>query len=182
MPPSRDMTDHAGTPGGRPAARILTSVVARRIASWCDARARRDAGSASLEFLVATAVLLIPIVYLVLAVSVVQAASLGVESAARHGARVFVQADDPSEADAAFERAVQLTLADYGVDDGGVEVSIACAPEPTDCFDRGSLVTVRVGTAVQLPLFPALLGIEAASPIVVDASSTQQRSLFRSAP
>src|SRR6187402_2436195 len=90
---------------------------------WTDCESRgvgevRDAerGSASLEFLVAGLLLLVPLVYLVLTVSAVQAASLGVEGAARQASRVFVQAESVGEARAAAARAVAVTLADYGLD------------------------------------------------------------------
>ena len=63
-----------------------------------------DDGSASLEFLTAGFILLLPIVYLILTVSSIQAGSLAVEGAARQAARVFVQADDTTEASDAQSR------------------------------------------------------------------------------
>ena len=54
---------------------------------WTD-----DDGNASLEFITAGMILLLPLVYLVLVVAAVQAGSLAVEGAARQAVRVFVQA------------------------------------------------------------------------------------------
>ncbi|RII97030.1 hypothetical protein DZF97_17400, partial [Clavibacter nebraskensis] len=57
--------------------------------AWAD-----DRGSAVLEFITAGVLLLVPLVYLVLAMSAIQGAALGTEGAARQAARVYVRADD----------------------------------------------------------------------------------------
>ena len=62
-----------------------------------------EAGSASLEFLTVGVILLVPLVYLVLAMSAIQAGALAVEGAARQAARVAVQAIDSGAADVAVE-------------------------------------------------------------------------------
>src|SRR5688572_9737236 len=95
-----------------------------------------ERGSASLEFIVAGLLLLVPLVYLVLSVSSVQAASLAVEGSARHASRVFVQAGSIAEANAAAARAVEVTLADYGLDASDATVTIACRPNPSACLTR----------------------------------------------
>src|ERR687898_866630 len=59
-----------------------------------------DRGSASLEFLTVGIILLVPLVYLVLALAAIQAGALGVEGAARQAARVAVIAADRGERDA----------------------------------------------------------------------------------
>ncbi|MCA1943576.1 MAG: pilus assembly protein, partial [Yonghaparkia sp.] len=51
-----------------------------------------DRGSASLEFLVAGLLMLVPLVYLILTLGTIQSAALATEGAARQAARVFVQA------------------------------------------------------------------------------------------
>ena len=66
-----------------------------------------DGGSASLEFVTAGMILLLPLVYLVLTMASIQAGALAVEGAARQAVRVFVQAGSTrqAEAEAAMARA-----------------------------------------------------------------------------
>ena len=74
-------------------------------------------GSASLEFITVGVLLLVPTVYLVLALSALESASFGVEGAARQATRVFVQSE--SEGERRVRRRAprsQVTLADYGLD------------------------------------------------------------------
>ena len=78
-----------------------------------------DDGTAALEFVTAGLILLVPLVYLILAVASVQAGALAVEGAARQAARVFVQAPTPDEAAARAARAIDFSLADYGIEPRG---------------------------------------------------------------
>lgn len=56
-----------------------------------------DAGSAALEFITIGVILLVPLVYLVVALGAIQEQTLGVEAAARHIARTIAQAPDARE-------------------------------------------------------------------------------------
>ena len=145
----------------------------RRSRHWTD-----DGGSASLEFITAGLLLLVPLVFLVLAMSALQAASLGVEGAARQASRVYVQSESVGEARAAAARAVEVTLADYGLDAGDATVTISCRPHPSACLTRRGFVTVTVRTTVALPVAPPGLELEVPSGIPVTASSTEQVSRF----
>jgi len=69
-------------------------------------RAADDAGSASIEFLTAGMLLLVPIVYLVILVAAVQSAALATEGAARQAARVFVQAASVQSGEEGAARAI----------------------------------------------------------------------------
>src|SRR5688572_20407131 len=82
---------------------------------WTDSLAD-DSGSASLEFVTVGLLLLVPIVYLVLTLSALQSAALAVDGAARQATRVFVQGDSVGESRSAAARAIEVTLANYGVD------------------------------------------------------------------
>lgn len=140
---------------------------------------RDDDGSASLEFLTVGVLLLVPIVYLVLTIAAVQAAALGVEGAARQASRVFVQAPNRAAADAALERAVLVTLADYGIAPGDADVRVSCTPAPADCLTRQGFVTVEVSATVPLPLVPPILDLDVPLGVAVHASATEQVSRFR---
>lgn len=151
---------------------------------WKDWRAserwstlRGDAGSASLEFISVGLILLVPLVYLVLAMSVLQGGAFAVEGAARQAARVYVQAPSAAEAEARVERAVLVGLADYGIDVASAEVSISCAGGG-ECLSRRSVVTVTVRVPVALPFVPGVLTQSNGGSIPLEASATQTVSRF----
>ena len=137
-----------------------------------------DEGTASLEFLTAGLILLVPLVYLILAMSSIQAASLSVEGATRQAARVFVQSKTVPEARASAELAVKFALADYGVDVKQATVKITCSPHPSKCLTRHGFVTVTVSASVPLPLKPPALDFKTPLTVPVTATATQQVSRF----
>lgn len=139
-----------------------------------------EAGSASLEFITAGLLLLLPLVYLVLVMAAVQAGALAVEGAARQAARVFVQADTVGNATARAERAIQFALADYGLDSADATVAINCEPDPSRCLTRLGTVTVEVGVSVALPLVLPGLTLDVPVAVPLEATATQQVSRFRS--
>lgn len=135
-----------------------------------------DAGSASLEFVTAGMLLLIPIVYLVVAISSIEAGVLAVEGAARQAARVYVQEPSAAEAEAAAERAIEFALADHGLESADVDVQITCTESP--CLTRRGFVTVTVRATVPLPLVPSVLDLNAPIAVPTSAAATQQVSRF----
>lgn len=149
-----------------------------RRARLCREGVAADDGSASLEFITVGVLMLVPLVYLVLAVSAVQAAALGVEGAVRQASRVFVQQQTLAEARAAAERAIRVTLADYGLAADDAVVSITCTPDPADCLTRRGLVTVDLAIVVPLPLMPGALALDVPAGVMVRASATEQVSRF----
>lgn len=138
-----------------------------------------EEGSASLEFLTVGMILLVPLVYLVLAIAGVQAGAFGVEGAARQAARVAVMAADPRASDVAVERAVRVTLADYGIDAAAASVTVGC--DRVDCLEPGARVTVSVAARVELPLVPDVLALSTVGSVPVEASATQTVSRFAGA-
>lgn len=135
-----------------------------------------ERGSASLEFLTVGMLLLVPLVYLVLALSAVQGGALAVEGAARQAARVAVEAGDRSAAEAAVERTVAVALADYGIDAGEASVELVCQAD--DCAVPGSRIRVAVRATVRLPLVPEVLELDRVGSVPLDASATQTVSRF----
>ena len=142
------------------------------------ARLADDSGSASLEFITAGMLLLIPLVYLIVTLATIQSAALATEGAARHAARVFVQAPSVAAGSEAAARALELALADHGVTAEDVELSISCRPNPADCLTRRGWVTVEVNTRVPLPLVPDALDLRTPLAVPIDAAATQQVSRF----
>ena len=137
-----------------------------------------EAGSASLEFITAGMILLVPLVYLVLALSALQGGALAVEGAARQAARVYVQSPNQATATERARRAVAFALEDYGLDAGDAEVQIECAEGPSHCLSRQALVTVTVRIGIALPLVPDLLALDQSASVPMTAASTQIVSRF----
>ena len=137
-----------------------------------------ERGSASLEFLTVGMILLVPLVYLVLAVASIQSAALGVEGAARQAARVaVVRADADGPPDGA-ERTVGVVLADYGVDAGATSIDVDCSAA---CDAPGSRITVRVRAAVALPLVPQVLASSSIGTVQLESTATHTVSRFAGA-
>lgn len=135
-----------------------------------------DAGSAALEFIAVGVVLLVPLVYLVIALGGIQEQTLGTEAAARHLARAIAQS--PGAAAAAVRSDAVLTgvIAEYGLDADAVEVSLSCEPRVNECPSPGATITVSVSTRVALPLVPELFGLDRSTAIPVQADVVQKVS------
>lgn len=156
----------------RPSRRCRNAVAAlqQRIAD--------ERGSASLEFVTVGLVLLVPTVYLVLALSALESASFGVEGAARQATRVFVQSGDEGAAESAARTAIAVTLADYGIDASAAKVRVTCRPNPSECLTRRGYVTVSVTATVPLPMIPPVLQVHLPAAIPVQSVATEQVSRF----
>lgn len=137
-----------------------------------------EEGSASLEFLTVGLILLVPLVYLVLAMASIQGAALAAEGAARQAARVFVQAPSEQDARLGAARAVEFALADHGLEPEVASIAVTCAPRAGSCLEPGGLVTVAVLVSVPLPLLPPALGDGLPLTVSLDGRATQQVSRF----
>lgn len=115
-----------------------------------------DAGSALVEFLGVALVLLVPVVYLVLVLGRIQAATFAAEGAAREAARVYVSAPDASTGRARAVTAVGVALRDQDFDDApGSALAVACSA--ASCLVPGADVTATVQVRVPLPFVPAFV-------------------------
>lgn len=139
-------------------------------------RFRCDDGSASLELITAGVILLVPLVYLILAMAAIQGAALAVEGVARASARVFVQSPTEAEGRAAIARIVEFAAADQDI--SLPEVRLICDPNPTRCLSPRGTVTVMVTYQVALPLVPQLLDLNRTASVPLQAEATQTVSRF----
>lgn len=159
---------------------------------------RDDRGSAVVEFVGVALVLLVPLVYLVVAVGQVEAATFAAEGAAREAARAFVASDDAADAAPRALAAARVALADGGLADQGPAdqgpaddsaagspdglagaVSIGCSDV---CLTPGSDVTVEVRLRVPLPFVPSFLRRAVPLAIPVVAARTAVVDQYRAAP
>lgn len=112
-----------------------------------------DSGTAVIEFIFASIVLLIPVVYLMLAISQLQAASYATTSTAISASRIAARDANPSERRA--RDVADMHFTDFGLSDVPVTIDYSCSGP---CGRSGSLITARVETKVSLPGFPLLFG------------------------
>jgi hypothetical protein len=154
----------------------------RRIrVSWCTAlRASLadEEGSASLEFIVAGVLLLVPIMYLMLALGTIQGQSLGVEAAARHTARAISTATDPDDAAQRAERVLASVAGEYGIDPGALDIGWDCTDAAGECPSAGATFVVTVQTRAVLPFMPPVFGLDDIAAVPVEASAVQKVSRF----
>ena len=136
---------------------------------------RRERGSAPVELVGLTIVLLVPFVYVMLAVLDVQRAAYAVSSASKAAARAYVQAPDTVTAGERARLAARFALADQRV---AADVNITCLPTPADCLRAGSSVRVDVDTVQPLPLTPSALG-DRLGGVAVEGSHTERFGRFR---
>ncbi|WP_348639572.1 TadE family protein [Microbacterium aurantiacum] len=137
---------------------------------------RNDDGSAALEFITVGVILLVPLVYLVLALGVIQEQTLGAEAAARHTARVISQAPDAETAAARSDAVLAGVIDEYGLDADAVQVSISCTPARAACPSAGATMIVTVRTSASLPLVPPLFGLDRMATVPLEASAVQKVS------
>ena len=157
----------SGSRGRRAVSRVLrvspTCVLTRRPVSRCRdvLRAggrsirrlvRREEGNAVVEFIGWSAVLVVPVLYLVVTLAQLQATTFAVASAADAASRVLEVDDSPSAMDDA-QLAMRLSLSDQGLDaDPSGSLSVTCAH---GC-SRGQAAVVKVSVGVDLPGFASL--------------------------
>lgn len=139
------------------------------IANWM----RDERGSAPFEFITAGVLLLIPLVYLVITVGQVQAASFAAEGAVRQASRVFVSAPTLTAARGQAALAISDALADVNLTPADVTSNISCAPNPTACLSPDSRVTARMTVNIALPLIPKIFNLDKYARVAVSAESTE---------
>jgi Flp pilus assembly protein TadG len=122
---------------------------------------RDDSGSAIIEFVFVAVLVMVPLVYLVVAVAAVQRSELAVSHAAREAGRAFATADSSARAVARVDAAVRIALRNQGVSDADVKY----VPAGSSC-DAGAVVpslragarfTVCVTRHVDVPAVPKFL-------------------------
>jgi Flp pilus assembly protein TadG len=124
----------------------------------------RQRGSAIVEFHFLGVLLLVPMVYVLLAVLDVQRSAYGVTQAAREAGRLYVATGNESAALAAAGVALQ----DQGLEPHTVTITLSCSMNP--CYQPGAEVTVVVSTDVALPFIPDFLAGSVNAQIPVHAT------------
>ncbi len=137
---------------------------------------KNDEGSAALEFIAVGVILLVPLIYLVIALGAIQEQTLGAEAAARHVARVVARAPDAMTAAERSDAVLAGIVDEYGLDEEAVNLTIACTPRAVECPSAGATIVVTVTTSVRLPLVPEMLGLDRSTAVPVQAEAVQKVS------
>jgi Flp pilus assembly protein TadG len=113
---------------------------------------RCDDGSAVVEFVFLSVLLLVPLLYVVMTGIAVQRSAFGLAAAARDAARAYATAGSDRLGEARAEAAVRLALRDEGVAWRPSGRVVTCGP----CdYSPGSTFTVEMQARVPLPLVPS---------------------------
>lgn len=138
--------------------------------------AEGESGSAAVEFLLLSLMLMVPVVYFIVTVGQIQSGMFAVVAAADQAAKVFVSEPERVEALHAAEEAVAVALGDYGYSAEAATVDFSC--DRAECPSPGATVSVSVHLSVKLPLVPFgdVLKLDAAH---LNASATQKVGRFR---
>ena len=118
---------------------------------------RTESGSALVELTWLGILLLVPMLWIVLAVFEVQRGAFGVSASARSAGRAFVLAPDDVTGRQQARTAAKLALADQGLQDAGWQLEVTCGHRP-DCHAGGAVITVTVRTKVTVPFVPDFMG------------------------
>lgn len=137
-----------------------------------------ETGSASLEFIGAGVLLLVPLVYLIIALAQIQSHTFGVDAAARYATRVLAQ--NPATLDALGSN-VTVIAQQYGLSPENIRVTVSCV-DPGPCPAPGGLVTVTVTALSPLPLMPSFLTHSGGASVTLTASSTHRVSEYEVSP
>ncbi|HET9828416.1 MAG TPA: hypothetical protein VFQ11_07900 [Nocardioidaceae bacterium] len=139
---------------------------------------RNERGTALVEVTWLSILLLVPLLYVVLAVFDVQRSAFALDAATRAAGRAYTLSPSQGEAVARARSAAAVAMADQGLDLGAASVVVSCRPDPRACLSPGSVVQVRMTLAVDLPLMPDALGAQTPS-IRVDAEQSVPYGTFR---
>lgn len=156
--------------------RHLRRLVAKRRLSIPDA----ERGSAVVEFVYLGVLMLVPLVYLVMALARIQAGAYATTQAAREAGRAFVTAESAAGAESRARSAAEIAFEDQGFGEGNGSLTIACDGSP--CLRPEGRVEMTAEVTVPLPLIPSFA--RDVVPLAVPVSATHLATVerFRDAP
>lgn len=113
-----------------------------------------ERGSASVEFLAFSVLVLVPLVYLIITLATIQAAAFAAHSSVRDVGRILATTQAADGGAAAADQSVRLAFADHGMSvDPAQSLTIRCSD---DACESG-FATIAVSVEVPLPWMPLFL-------------------------
>jgi len=143
------------------------------------ARARGEEGSAVIEFIFLGVLMMVPLIYLVMALARIQAGSYAVATAAREAGRAYVTAAEGQDAPARANAAANIAFGDHGFDGMG-SLAVSCSTSP--CLTPDARIETTARVTVPLPLIPAFARDVVPLEIPLSASHLSTVDRFRGAP
>lgn len=138
-----------------------------------------EGGSAVVEFVYLGVLMLVPLIYLVLMMSRLQAGAFATTQAAREAGRAFVTATSAQTAEARANGAARIAFEDQGFR-GGTSLLIECDGLP--CLRPEGRVETTAMVTVPLPLVPSFARRLVPLEIPVTARHLSTVDRFRNAP
>jgi hypothetical protein len=139
-----------------------------------------ERGSAAVELVFLTVVFLVPLFYLEMTVSRVQAGSYAASTAAREAGRAYVTARDQASAEERAGAAARVAFEDQGFGVGDGRLAIACDGSP--CLRPEGRVEMTTRVVVPLPLVPSFARKVVPLEVPVTASHVAVVDRFRGGP
>lgn len=130
-----------------------------------------ERGSALVETIFGVFVLIVPLMWIALALLRVEAASYAVRSAAREAARTYVTADSSGAGAARANLAASIAFDDQKAPHGSVGLHCSASP----CLSPGANVRADVRTSVPLPFVPSWLASGLSVTVHASHSETVER-------
>lgn len=127
-----------------------------------------EQGRAIVEFVFLGVLLLVPLIYIVLTVARLQAASFALTNATREAGRVFIASETSDQARARADAAARLAMADFGFE-SGESLAYTCSADP--CLSPQGRVQVDARMEVALPLIPDVFS--SVVPTTITLTATQ---------
>lgn len=116
-------------------------------------RVAAEAGSAVVEFVFLAVLLMVPLFYLVMTLSRIQAGAYAASTAAREAGRAFVTASEPAAAKDRAAAAARIAFEDQGFDADTATLTMTC--DGTPCLRAEGRVEMATTVTVPLPLVPS---------------------------
>lgn len=117
---------------------------------------RNDSGSATVEFIGLSVILLIPAIYLLITISQLQAGGYAAVAASDQAAKTIGHSTNDAQAETMALKTVHLTAESYELEPSTTTTTIECS-NPV-CTTPGTRITVHVTIDVSLPLVPTFFG------------------------
>lgn len=114
-----------------------------------------DRGSAIVEFVALGLLLLVPVIYLVITVSKVQAGSFAVVAASEQAGQAISVMEADSFNQAAIHEIAAIAAMDHGFDAQDLALEVSCSDG--SCTSPGAVATVHARLTVDLPTVPGFV-------------------------
>lgn len=134
---------------------ISRAETARKSASPTGESDHPDEGSAIVEFVALGLLLLIPVIYLVVTVSRVQAGSFAVVAASEQAGQAISVMEADNFNQAAIHEIAAVAALDHGFDAQDLALEVSCSDG--SCASPGAVATVHARLTVGLPAVPGFV-------------------------